>query len=87
MAKNAKDRLDGHLVAWFVGSPMKDDRCLYCDKGYAKNVHSCYIERVLPGVNVRPHTLHRMCFAAHKKCTTADAARQRKAVDLAERTF
>jgi hypothetical protein len=81
-----KDRLDGNLVAWFVGTPMKDDSCLYCGKGYDRRAH-CYIERVLPGVNVRPHTLHRLCFPSHKKRTEEDAKRQRKAVELAERTF
>ena len=86
MAKNEKDRLDGHLVAWFVGAPMKGDSCLFCGKGYSRGVR-CYVERLLPEVNTRPHTLHRLCFSGHLRRTAEDAKRQRRAIELAERTF
>lgn len=82
-----KDKLDGHLVAWYVGSPMQGDRCLVCAKGYRRGAR-CLVERVLPGVNVRPHTCHRKpCWATHQKRTTQEAKRQEKAIALAEEVF
>ena len=74
----SKDRMDALGVGWHDTTAQKGESCKVCGASLRHGIR-ILAERVLIGVNVHPHTLHRRCWPKHLNLTVREAASRKKA--------
>ena len=74
----SKDRMDALGVVWHDTTAQKGEACIVCKAKLRKGIR-ILAERVLPGANVRPNTMHRACWLLHTTRTEREyKARQKQ---------
>ena len=68
----SKDRMDALGVGWHDTTAQKGEVCKVCSASLRKGIR-VLAERVLLGVNVYPHTMHRRCWPKHLERTQREA--------------